>query len=189
MFNVGDIVKLKNGLKIGLRYGDLTYWSSMSNYANKPLKIINIINEANYGVENCCYIFSEEMLELYNEKLINSSITHNFKIGDTVVIRNDLIPNNLYQNIAFVDDMSKYKGHTFKIENIISYLPNTYNLINDYAEEYLFSEEMFEPQSQIETSKYSISKQINEINKDINSNKITITEVIINPCKKEIYTL
>lgn len=223
MFNVGDIVKLKTDLIVGKQYGNLTYWSNMSDYANKPLKIISTTHEANYRVENCCYVFSEEMLEFYDKKLTTPSMTHNFKVGDTVTIRKDLIPNSLYQHVAFVDGMSKYKGNTFKIKNIVKALPNTYILETLDGSSFWFTEIMFEKPLNIEgifdssiacikssslvdktnininidkdykwevTTEYkSISEQIDKIKKDINSNKITITEVIINPCKKEIYTL
>lgn len=194
MFNVGDVVKLKSDLIAGKRYGDLTYWGNMGCYANKPLKIINIIPGAGYRVEECGYTFSEEMLELYNTKPINSSITYNFKIGDTVTIRKDLTPYNIYQNIIFVDSMSKYKGHAFKIKNIVEALPNTYILETLDDKQFWFTEEMFESlliTKEIYDSKEykSVSEQVDESKKDINSNKITITEVIINPCKKETYTL
>ena len=201
MFNIGDIVKLKTDLILGEKYGGLTYWGSMSYYANKPLKIISTTRGADYRVEDCGYTFSEEMLELYDKKLTNPSITHNFKIGDTVTIRKDLIPNNLYQSVAFVDCMSKYRGHTFKIESIVTTLPNTYILETSDGNQFWFTEAMFESLLNtkefidntckcIESTKYtSISEQIDESKKNINSNKITITEVIINPCKRETYTL
>lgn len=217
MFNIGDIVKLKSDLIAGEKYGDLTYFRNMEHYANKPLKIINITPGADYRVEDCGYTFSKEMLELYNKKLTNPSITHNFKIGDTVTIRENLIPYNLYQHVAFVDEMSKYKGHTFKIKDIVKTLSNTYTLETLDGSGFWFTEAMFEPQpdkcsevlsvnslypslninANIDkdykwkvTTKYkSISEQIDESKENINSNKITITEVIINPCKKETYTL
>lgn len=220
MFNVGDIVKLKTDLIVGGRYGNLTYWHHMSSHANKPLKIIGTTCEGNYRVEDCNYVFSKEMFEPYNEKLTNPSTTHNFKIGDTVTIRKDLIPYNLYQHVSFLDVMSKYKGHTFKIKSI-GVLPNTYTLETLDSSNFWFTEAMFETPLNtkevhdsnitcvkssslfdktsinidkdykwgITTEYKSISEQIDEIKKDINSNKITITEVIINPCKKEIYTL
>lgn len=177
MFNIGDIVKLKSDLIVSQKYGNLTYWNSMSYYANKPLKIISTTDKKDYRVEDCCYTFSEETLEFFDKKLANLSITHNFKIGDTVTIRKDLISNNLYQRVAFIDEMSKYKGHTFKIKDIVKTLPNTYILETLDNSRFWFTEAMFEKLLNIKE------------NKDINSNKITITEVIINPCKKETYTL
>lgn len=217
MFNIGDIVKLKSGLITGKKYGDLTYWSNMRYYANKPLKIINITHGADYRVEDCGYTFSEEMLELYDKKLTNLSTTHNFKIGDTVTIRKDLISSSLYQGVVFIDCMSKYRGHTFKIKSIVTTLPNTYVLETSDSNLFWFTEAMFEPQSykcsgvlsvnslypslginvnidedykwEVTTEYKSISEQIDESKKNINSNKITITEVIINPCKRETYTL
>lgn len=217
MFNVGDIVTLKPGLIPFQKYGNLTYLYGMNYYANQKLKIKNAASDKTYKVEDCNYVFSEEMLEFYNEKAIIPSPTHNFKIGDTVTIRKDLTPCNLYQHVAFVNGMSKYKGQTFKIKNIVGALSNTYTLETLDSNEFWFTEEMFEPQPykcsgvlsvdslypsldinvnidkeykwEAITEYKSISKQVDKIKKDINSNKITITEVIINPCKKEIYTL
>ena len=184
MFNIGDIVKLKTGLIPNKEYGNLTYLNGMTHYANKALKIINRVSGENYVVEECKYVFSGEMLEIYNEEQTNSSITHNFKIGDIVTIRTDLIPNNLYQGLLFMDRMSIYKGHAFKIKTI-EILPNAYTLETLDGSRFWFTEEMFEKIPKIKKIYDSKSEQIDEAKKNI----ITMTEVIINPCKKEIYTL
>ena len=50
-----------------------------------------------------------------------------YKVGEKVIVRNDLIVGKTYEDVAFIKEMSKYKLVTIKNSNKNSYLINEDN--------------------------------------------------------------
>ena len=68
-FQIGDKVKLRDGLEVGRDYGKITFLRDMRNLEGKELTIDFISEKGNYGFEESGYVCSEEMLK----KVFNDS--------------------------------------------------------------------------------------------------------------------
>ncbi|MDU6995945.1 MAG: hypothetical protein E6356_13880 [Terrisporobacter othiniensis] len=69
-FKVGDKVRVKSGLKVGITYGNIEFLNIMDKYSGLKCTIENITNEGNYVLKNSKYSlnYSEEMLEKVKEE-------------------------------------------------------------------------------------------------------------------------
>ncbi|WP_312286878.1 hypothetical protein [Terrisporobacter sp.] len=69
-FKVGDKVRVKNGLKVGIRYGDIEFLNIMDKYSGLKCTIESITTEGNYILKNGKYslTYSAEMLEKVKEE-------------------------------------------------------------------------------------------------------------------------
>ena len=77
-FNVGDYVTVKDGLRVGEDYGELTLLKSMNNFG-KRMKVLEITRCGNYRCEcdGVFFYYSPEMLVPYKNK---------FTVGDKVIV-------------------------------------------------------------------------------------------------------
>lgn len=83
-----------------------------------------------------------------------------YKVGDKVLVRKDLIVDNLYGRVDFIDDTEYLKGKICTISNISKGYPTIYELQEDnkYSIKYSWTEEMLEP---VETE--NIVKKLNDL--------------------------
>lgn len=65
-----------------------------------------------------------------------------YHLGEVVIIRKDLRPDELYGNVLFIEDMKKFLGFQARIDGFNS--EDRY-LLNIDNHTYYWSEEMFEP--------------------------------------------
>ena len=66
-FKVGDKVRLRDDLKVGRDYGEITFLRDMKDLQGKELIIDNISRQGNYILKEGRYYYSEEMLEKVND--------------------------------------------------------------------------------------------------------------------------
>lgn len=84
-----------------------------------------------------------------------------YKVGDKVLVRKDLIVDNLYGGVDFIDDMEYLKGKICTISNVIDQdIVDIYELVEDnkYSTKYSWTEEMLEP---VETE--NVVKNLNDL--------------------------
>ena len=110
-FDVGDIVTVKNDLKIGEKYGGMTFLDSMINDVNVPSKGASVQNypmigkSATYLLENGFY-YSEEMLTEYTDtKAINT--------------KTDIYIDNL---LAMLAESSEMFGDLISVDDVSNFL-------------------------------------------------------------------
>ena len=110
-FDVGDIVTVKNDLKIGEKYGGMTFLDSMINDVNVPSKVASVQNypmigkSATYLLENGFY-YSEEMLTEYTDtKAINT--------------KTDIYIDNL---LAMLAESSEMFGDLISVDDVSNFL-------------------------------------------------------------------
>lgn len=110
-FDVGDIVTVKNDLKIGEKYGGMTFLDSMINGVNVPSKVASVQNypmigkSATYLLENGFY-YSEEMLTEYTDtKAINT--------------KTDIYIDNL---LAMLAESSEMFGDLISVDDVSNFL-------------------------------------------------------------------
>lgn len=66
-FQIGDRVKLRDDLKVGRDYGEITFLRDMKDLQGKELTIDRISQQGNYILKEGRYYYSEEMLEKVND--------------------------------------------------------------------------------------------------------------------------
>lgn len=66
-FKVGDKVRLRDDLKVGRDYGEITFLRDMKDLQGKELIIDNISRQGNYILKEGRFYYSEEMLEKVND--------------------------------------------------------------------------------------------------------------------------
>lgn len=109
MFNVGDLVKIKEELVLGV-CGATSIVDRMLRYKGKTTTIVKCISTTDgvlylLQIDDGLWNWPEDALEIVPE----------FKIGDVVRIREDLIPNTMYGDVYFTVDMSDYRDKITKI--------------------------------------------------------------------------
>jgi hypothetical protein len=62
-FKVGDIVRIKSDLRIGMEYGEIHLLDSMSVFRGRRATISRITSSGNFELKEIGYIWSSEMLE------------------------------------------------------------------------------------------------------------------------------
>lgn len=62
-FKVGDKVRLRDDLKVGEEYGEVSFSSSMNKLKGKELTIEGMSLKGNYEIEESYFFLSDEMLE------------------------------------------------------------------------------------------------------------------------------
>lgn len=66
-FKVGDKVRLRDDLKVGEEYGEVSFSSSMNKLKGKELTIEGMSLKGNYEIEESYFFLSDEMLEKVND--------------------------------------------------------------------------------------------------------------------------
>ena len=62
-FKIGDKVRLRDDLKVGEKYGEVSFSSSMNKLKGKELTIEGMSLKGNYEIEESYFFLSDEMLE------------------------------------------------------------------------------------------------------------------------------
>lgn len=63
-FEVGDLVRIKDNMVIGKKYGNLTYLSDMDDYKGRVYRVIKVSKEGNYTLDSHNpFFWSGDMLE------------------------------------------------------------------------------------------------------------------------------
>lgn len=133
-FKIGEKVKVREDLEIGKMYGGTTLYREMNTFRGKICSIEEYYKKGNdYKLDNGWW-FNEDMLESINENTL--------KVGDKVIIRDDLKRNSIYGEELFTISMEKFKGKEVTISKIVG---NHYELLEDIWK-FFWSIEMFEPQ-------------------------------------------
>lgn len=134
-YEIGDIVKVKDGLQVGEKYGNCEVLEGMLEYRGKMYVIIDIDFDGDYSLKSIAnpkdtnyYSWHKDMLEpvVIQDDLKQS--THvdkikeennmKYKIGDVVEIRDDLKKGEKYGDCDVNERMLKFRGTTDTIENI-----------------------------------------------------------------------
>ena len=66
-FKIGDKVRLRDDLKVGEKYGEVSFSSSMNKLKGKELTIEGMSLKGNYEIEESYFFLSDEMLEKVND--------------------------------------------------------------------------------------------------------------------------
>lgn len=155
-FKEGDRVRLREGLKAGVKYGGLTYLNSMLKPGTETT-ICDITGTGNVllASDKSSYIYSPAMLERVEEKQNISEkpsvplaekeeIRSRLGVGDVVKIREDIKDNQLYDSFEYRRGMIA-GGRTAKITSVITLggIP-AYTLDKDKKGSYYYTISMFD---------------------------------------------
>lgn len=144
-FKVGDLVKIKDGLKEDVKYGGLTLYSGTMNFTGAK-RIERISGSRSQFYEIGGFSYTKEMLEKVEEKENGMR----FKVGDKVRVREweDMERQfglNGFGNIdckkKFVTSMMEHCGKTFEISRVME---GYYKLKGDRGG-WSFSDDMLVP--------------------------------------------
>ena len=155
-FKVGDRVRLREDLKVGVRYGGLTYLNSMLKPGTETTIEERFTGTGNVTLasDEYSYIYSPAMLEHVEEKQNISEkpsvplsekeeIRSRLRVGDVVKIREDIKDNQLYGDIEYQRGMVA-GGRTAKITSVIAFSENSaYTLDKDKKNSY-YNIDMFD---------------------------------------------
>lgn len=112
MFKVGDIVKVRGDLDIGVKYGGMFFNRSMDEFKGKEVEV----SEISIGVKGCTYWFSDEML-IPLSKVEDDEIPMVQKQGDGNVVH----PSHYNKGIETIDYIESWDMN-FDEGNIIKYV-------------------------------------------------------------------
>ena len=70
-FKIGDKVRLRDDLKVGEEYGEVSFSSSMNKLKGKELTIEGMSLKGNYEIEESYFFLSDEMLEKVDDDVVN----------------------------------------------------------------------------------------------------------------------
>ena len=156
LFKVGDRVRLREDLKVGVRYGGFTYLETMLKPGTETT-ICNIITGTGnvlLASDKSSYIYSPAMLEHVEEKQNISEkpsvplsekeeIRSRLGVGDVVKIREDIKDNQLYGGFEYQRGMVA-GGRTAKITSVMAFSENSaYTLDKDKKNSY-YNIDMFD---------------------------------------------
>lgn len=155
-FKVGDRVRLREDLKVGVVYDGLTYLNSMLRPGTEATIKERFTSTGNMLLDSdeSSYIYSPAMLEHVEEKQNISEkpsvpltekeeIKSRLGVGDVVKIREDIKDNQLYGGIEYQRDMVA-GGRTAKITSVIAFSENSaYTLDKDKKNSY-YNIDMFD---------------------------------------------
>ena len=85
-FKVGDKVRLRDDLKVGRDYGEITFLRDMKKLQGKELTIDYISQQGNYILKEGRFYYSEEMLE----KVVDDSDLLEFALGKLNMTKEEL---------------------------------------------------------------------------------------------------
>lgn len=153
-YNLGDVVKIKDNLQEGEKYGGCNVIDDMLPFRGTIDIIENIDEDGDYHLanNNNPYVWNEGMLEPVESKddlkqstyvdEIKEKNSVEYKIGDVVRIKDNLQEGEKYGECNVNKDMLKFRGATTTIEGIDEdgdfYLANK----DDY---YAWYKDMLEP--------------------------------------------
>lgn len=149
LFKVGNRVRLREDLKVGVKYGDLTYLNSMLRPGTETTIKERLTGTGNVSLasDESSYIYSPAMLEHVGEKQNISEkpsvpltekeeIKSRLGVGDVIKIREDIKDNQLYDSFIYREGMIA-GGRTAKITSVITFGENpTYTLDKDKKNSY-----------------------------------------------------
>ena len=156
-FKEGDRVRLREGLKAGVKYGGLTYLNSMLKPGTETTIEKRFTGTGNVllASDKSSYIYSPAMLEHVEEKQNISEkpsvplsekeeIKSRLGVGDVVKIREDIKDNQLYDSFEYRRGMIA-GGRTAKITSVITFgeIP-AYTLDKDKKNFYYYTISMFD---------------------------------------------
>lgn len=103
-YNVGDIVRIKNGLVIGETYNGIMFTCEMNDYCGEAARIESV-NPWSGGyrldIDRQKRIWTDDMLALRKNA---------FTVGDTVRVLYNLVPGTEYHGWTFFKEMEPYMG-------------------------------------------------------------------------------
>lgn len=155
-FKVGDRVRLREDLKVGVMYGSLTYLNSMLKPGTETTIKERFTGTGNVllASDESSYIYSPAMLEHVEEKQNISEkpsvplteeeeIKSRLGVGDVVKIREDIKDGQLYDSCEYQRGMVA-GGRTAKITSVITFSENSvYTLDKDEKNSY-YNIDMFD---------------------------------------------
>lgn len=155
-FKVGDRVRLREDLKVGVRYGGLTYLGTMLKPGTETTIDERLTGTGNVTLasDESSFIYSPAMLEHVEEKQNISEkpsvplsekeeIRSRLGVGDVVKIREDIKDNQLYGGFEYQRGMVA-GGRTAKITSVIAFSENSaYTLDKDEKNSY-YNIDMFD---------------------------------------------
>ena len=155
-FKVGDRVRLREDLKVGVVYGGFTYLETMLKPGTETIVDKRFIGTGNVTLasDEYSYIYSPAMLEHVEEKQNISEkpsvplsekeeIRSRLGVGDVVKIREDIKDNQLYGDFEYQRGMVA-GGRTAKITSVIAFSENSaYTLDKDLKNSY-YNIDMFD---------------------------------------------
>ena len=156
LFKVGDRVRLREDLKVGVRYGGFTYLGTMLKPGTETTvdKCFTGTGNVTLASDESSYIYSPAMLEHVEEKQNISEkpsvplsekeeIRSRLGVGDVVKIREDIKDNQLYGGFEYQRGMVA-GGRTAKITSVIAFSENSaYTLDKDKKNSY-YNIDMFD---------------------------------------------
>lgn len=156
LFKVGDRVRLREDLKVGVKYGGLTYLNSMLRPGTETTIKERFTGTGNVSLasDESSYIYSPAMLEHVEEKQNISEkpsvplsekeeIRSRLGVGDVVKIREDIKDNQMYDSFEYQRGMVA-GGRTAKITSVIAFSENSaYTLDKDKKNSY-YNIDMFD---------------------------------------------
>ena len=109
-YKVGDKVRVREDLIAEKQYGKDFFVSEMNPFKGQ-IVTIKIVKDGGYVIE-------EDSGEWYwTEEMFLPVIK--YKIGDKVIVREDLVDDQWYGDVAFVPSMNSFKGKIVTIYDII----------------------------------------------------------------------
>ena len=142
-YKAGDRVILRSDLELDKKYGGYYFANSMNKNIGQVVKIKDIW-DCDYILTDGTEFYTDEMIDHKATEEVNDKEKNKMKVryevGDRVVIREDLIPNESYNDLDFDEDMCDYMGQTLTIVDV--------DYQGDYTvrecEEFYFNDEMID---------------------------------------------
>lgn len=126
-FKTGDTVKLRSDLKVGKRYGNLTYLDDMGEPGSEFV-VSRLISNGDMNLEGSLYFYSPEMFESKKDqpkvvkdqkesKMVIDMREIKLQVGDVVKIRTDIVDGQVYGDIRYTKYMIA-GGRTAKVTRV-----------------------------------------------------------------------
>ena len=126
-FKTGDTVKLRSDLKVGKRYGNLTYLDGMGEPGSEFV-VSRLISNGDMNLEGSLYFYSPEMFESKKDqpkvvkdqkesKMVIDMREIKLQVGDVVKIRTDIVDGQVYGDIRYTKYMIA-GGRTAKVTRV-----------------------------------------------------------------------
>lgn len=148
-YKIGDVVKVRDDLKKGEKYGYCDVNESMLKFRGTTDTIENIDEDGDFYLssKDNPFAWHKEMLEPVTiednlKEEIKGEINLKYEIGDVVRIKNNLQEGEKYGELNVMDYMLPFRGTIDIIENIDE--DGDYHLANN-NNPYVWSEGMLEP--------------------------------------------
>ena len=112
-YKVGDKVRVREDLEVNKAYGEEVFVSQMTPFKGKEVTISYIDSYGYYRIKE-----DSKGLRWTDEML--SPVTR-YKIGDKVIVREDLISGERYGKDVFTSTMVSFKGKVVTISKVIGF--------------------------------------------------------------------